>query len=367
MRTYLHYCQTQWPADWRIHKRWIIFRHYLRYLTRAYQKGVYVPATPQDEYVASPVLSPTRSVFSDMGESTLFERSVAALDETIQLITQFRSLLAVFAPLLNKSNPVDLSHRTLELTNLLVSAHDTVGWGPIEYIQRTYKYLNRTRKFTFNSLCTTRHIFNTLIRIGETNEAKLALSYYLELLGVPNFAETYQSLNADEEEDYLDETIETIQNRLEYINEQSAQSSSKNIWEIELKLKKLLDADDDFSMEEEEEQEEELLLLQRPPLSIPKKKSPTGSCESDTEFDVVRLVLHATQQLYAQKGQEASILSDIATCLLEESETLKRKKASQWRLLMAQSRRQRGIAYGIYASQCKLYIYIVGLIACAYA
>lgn len=50
MRTYLHHCCTQWPSDWRIHKRWIIFRHYIRYLTRAYQKGVYVPATPEDEY-----------------------------------------------------------------------------------------------------------------------------------------------------------------------------------------------------------------------------------------------------------------------------------------------------------------------------
>lgn len=351
MRTYLHYCSTQWPTDWRIHKRWIIFRHYIRYLTRAYQKGVYVPATPQDEYVASPVLSPTRSVFSDMGESTLFERSVAALDETIQLMTQFRSLLAEFALLLNKSNPSDLNHRTLELTNLLMNAHDTVGWGPIEYIQRTYKYLNRTRKFTFNSLCTTRHIFNTLIRIGETNEAKLALSYYLELLGVPNFVQIFQSLSTDEEEDFLEEMIETIQNRLEYINEQSSQSSSKNIWDIELKLKKLLEGGDSSSEDEEE--------YIPPPLSIPKKKSPTGSCESDTEFDVVRLVLHATQQLYAQQGQEATILSDIATCLLEESENLKRKKASQWRSLMAQSKRQRGISYGIYASQCKSFYFFL--------
>lgn len=33
---------------WRIHKRWIIFRHYIRYLTRAYQKGVYVPIDKDD-------------------------------------------------------------------------------------------------------------------------------------------------------------------------------------------------------------------------------------------------------------------------------------------------------------------------------
>lgn len=324
MRTYLHYCSTQWPTDWRIHKRWIIFRHYIRYLTRAYQKGVYVPA--QDEYTA------TKSAFSDAGESTLFERSEAALEETIQLMTQFRALLAVFVPLLIKSSPIDLHHRTLELTNLLVSAHDTVGWGPMEYIQRTLKYLMRTRKFTFNSLCTTRHIFYTLIRIGETQQAKLALSLYLELLGVPTLSSF--------DEDQLEELMDTVQNRLEYITEQSSASATKNIGEIELKLKKLQDNEGDFDDEE------------------PKKKSPTGSCESDTEFDVVRLILHATQHLYSQHGKEATILSDIALALLQEAEILKRKKASQWKSLMVIGKRQCGIAYSIYASQCKFIIII---------
>ena len=346
MRTYLDYCCTQWPTDWRIHKRWIVFRHYIRYLTRAYQKGVYVPATAQDEFVAGP-MSPTRSVFSEAGESTLFERSIAALDETMQLMTQFRGLLAVFAPLLNKSNPVDLSHRTLELTNLLISAHDTVGWGPPAYVERTLKYLNRTRKFTFNSLCTTRHVFHTLVRVGDTAEARLALSYYLELLGVPDF--TQLKKEEDEEVD-LDDLVDTIQNRLDYISQLSAQSASKNIWTLENKLRKLQanDESDDSSFEEQED-----------PSSLQKRKAPTGSCESDTEFDVVRLLLFATQQLYPQKGHEASVLSDIAVSLLEEAELLKRKKGSQWKSLMAQSKRQHGIAYGIYASQCKFKKFIV--------
>jgi hypothetical protein len=43
MRTYVKFCSI-WPSDWRPYKRWVIFRHYLRYLTRAYQKNVYVPA-----------------------------------------------------------------------------------------------------------------------------------------------------------------------------------------------------------------------------------------------------------------------------------------------------------------------------------
>lgn len=324
MRTYLHYCCTLWPLDWHIHKRWIIFRHYIRYLTRAYQKGVYVPATPQDEYIASPLMSPTKSVFSDAGETTLFERSAAALEEIMQLMTQFRHLLATFALLLNKTNPIDLNHRALELSNLLVSAHETVGWGPTEYIQRTLKYFNRTREFTFNSTCTTRHIFYTLVRVGETKEAKLALIHYLELLGLPNFFET----NHHE----LETLVDTLQTRLAYINLHSSLSAAQNILDLETKQ-------DDKDV------------------CLPKKKPPTGSCESDTEFDVVRLILSATQHLYTQQGQEATLLTDLAVAILEESDLLKKKKASQWKSLMTRAKRLGGTSYGLLATQCKYKIY----------
>ncbi|KAG2196906.1 hypothetical protein INT47_005130 [Mucor saturninus] len=312
MRTYLNYCCTVWPSDWRIYKRWVVFRHYIRYLTRAYQKGVYVPATPQDEYVASPIMSPTRSVFSDTGETTLFERSAAALDEIMQLITQFRHLLATFAPLLITANPIDLNHRTLELSNLLVSAHETVGWGPPEYIQRTLKYFTRTRKFTFNSLCTTRHIFYTLVRVEQMGEAKRALLHYLELLGLPDFFDHEFS-------------VETLQARLLDINLGSSLSAaSLNFPDIE-----------------------------REGEPTTKKKPPTGSCESDTEFDVVRLVLSATQHLYMQQGQEAAMLTDLAVAILNECDLLRKKKASQWKSLMTRAKRLGGTAYGVFATQCQ--------------
>lgn len=317
MRAYLHYCSTQWPTDWRIHKRWVIFRHYIRYLTRAYQKGVYVPASAQDEYMASP----TKSVFSDAGETTLFERSSAALEETIQLINQFRILLATFAPLLIQTNPTDLHHRTLELTNLLVSAHETVGWGPIEYVQRTLKYFVRTRKFTFNSLCTTRHILYTLIRTGETTEAKLALTLYLELLGVPDWIHTYQHQGNN-----IEDLIDMIRSRLDWINEQSSHSAAENLRGLETKLNTLTK-------------------------EVQNKKTPTGSCENDTEFDVVRVLLLATQHLYKQHGKEATILSDLAVALLDELDHLKKKKASQWRSLMVQAKRLSGTSYAVFATQ----------------
>ncbi|GAN06464.1 hypothetical protein MAM1_0124c05948 [Mucor ambiguus] len=370
MRTYLHYCCTQWPSDWRIHKRWIVFRHYIRYLTRAYQKGVYVPAAPEDEYTspASPVLSPSRSVFSETGDTTLFERSVAALDETIQLMTQFRSLLTVFANAYHKKNPIDLSHRALELSNLMFAAHDTVGWGSADYMRRTLRYLYRMRKFTFNSLCTTRHIFYTLLKLGEVQEAKLALLEYLELLNVPHvldrdqsaltLAEQQQNMDSSDDEDedaYLENIAETIQNRLDHIVHQSLSSTNKNLLFWEDKLKLLQGARDSDEEEEEEFYSSDDSSPPPAPQRMPQKKAPIGSYESDMEFDVVKLIIAASHQLYGQhykQGQEASALSDIAVALMEESEHLKKKKASQWRLLMVQSRRVRGASYGLYAMQC---------------
>lgn len=316
---------------------------------------------------ASPVLSPTRSVFSETGETTLFERSAAALDETIQLMTQFRSLLTVFANANHKKNPVDLSHRALELSNLLFAAHDTVGWGSTDYIRRTLRYLYRTRKFTFNSLCTTRHLFNTLLKLGEVQEAKLALLEYLELVGVPHVLDKdksapksaeqqQQSMDSSDDEDedtYLENIAETIQNRLDYIVHQSLSSTNNNLLFWEKKLKLLQGIQD---QEEEEIYSSDDNDQPPVPMPMPQKKPPTGSYESDMEFDVVKIIIAASQQLYGQhykQGQEASALSDIAVALMEESEHLKKKKASQWRLLMVQSRRVKGASYGLYAAQCK--------------
>lgn len=316
---------------------------------------------------ASPVLSPTRSVFSETGETTLFERSAAALDETIQLVTQFRSLLTVFANANHKKNPVDLSHRALELSNLLFAAHDTVGWGSTDYTRRTLRYLYRTRKFTFNSLCTTRHLFNTLLKLGEVQEAKLALLEYLELVGVPHVLDKdksvpksaeqqQQSMDSSDDEDedtYLENIAEIIQNRLDYIVHQSLSSTNNNLLFWEKKLKLLQGIQDQEEEEIYSSDDNDQLPV---PMPMPQKKPPTGSYESDMEFDVVKIIIAASQQLYGQhykQGQEASALSDIAVALMEESEHLKKKKASQWRLLMVQSRRVKGASYGLYAAQCK--------------
>ncbi|KAI8987068.1 hypothetical protein BDB01DRAFT_593512 [Pilobolus umbonatus] len=344
MRTYLSFCQNIWPADWRIHKRWVIFRHYIRYVTRAYQKGVYVPATPEDRFIsiASPIVSPTQSLFSDNGDTRLFEQSAAALNETIQLVTQFRTLLSVFATQLLEDNQLELKHRTLELTTLLVSAHDTMGWGTREYMERTLTYFHRIRQLTFNSLSVTRHIFHILLRLGNVEEARHALLQYLALLGIPEL-DSVMAITDDNDDDILNRVVETIQGKLQSIVEDSTESANYTFLQIESRLK-----EERVLVEETED------ANYVPFKPVVKRKPPPGSFEYDNDFDVVRLLLIGAQEIYAtllENAQYAVLLTDIGVSLMEESE-LKKKKASQWRSLMVQCRRTRGISYTLWASRC---------------
>ncbi|KAI8879467.1 TPR-like protein [Backusella circina FSU 941] len=359
MRTYVKFCSI-WPSDWRPYKRWVIFRHYLRYLTRAYQKGVYVSAE-DDTAKATLPLSPIRSNFNDTNTTNKTE----ALNETMQLVTLFRQLLSILVPRLNaKGHKMDLNHRTIELANLLVAAHETVGWGPTSYIKRKLQLFHRMRKFTFNSLCITRHIFHTLIRLGDLKEAQQALQTYIELLNVPDV------FNADLDPET---TVEAIQDKLNIIISESNASATNVLAELEYRIKKVLEPHDEQGeedgMDSDSGSDEGLpssptIAARRPSMSTTRlplhvklttlKKPSTGSIEPDTEFDVVRLLLSGIS-LYAQllegKHQEGVVVSDLAVGIMEESE-LRKKKASQWRALMVQCRRSRGIAYGLFASQC---------------
>lgn len=260
-------------------------------------------------------------MFSDAGEVTLFEKSAAALEETMQLMNQFRSLLSIFAQKLHQRDPSNLNHRTIEYSNLLFSAHDTVGWGTDDYVKRIQRYVIRSRKFTFNSICTTRHLFYTLIRLHDLKEAKAAFQQYLELTGITHLFDLQEF-----DDDLFEEIAEKVQNQLDSIVHHSQTSATQHLEKLEKSIGQTLD----------------------------KKKPALGSCESEMEFDVVKVILTAIHKIYAveKQGREASLLSELAVALLEESQHLKRKKGTMWKSLMTQSRRAAGSAYGLYASQC---------------
>jgi hypothetical protein len=285
----------------------------------------------------------------------------------MQLVTLFRQLLSTLVPRLNiKGSKMDLNHRTIELANLLVAAHETVGWGPTSYIKRKLQLFYRMRKFTFNSLCITRHIFHTLMRLGDLKEAQQALQTYIELLNVPNVFGTEMDQDND-----IETRVEAMQDKLNTIVSESTSSATTVLAELEYKIKQILELhnEEEDEMESDSGSDEGLpsspVLMRRLSLSttrLPlhvklttKKKPSTGSTEPDTEFDIVRVLLSGIS-LYAQfldgKSQEGVVVSDLAVGMMEESE-LRKKKASQWKFLMVQCRRSRGIAYGLFASQCK--------------
>ncbi|CAO3662969.1 unnamed protein product [Rhizopus stolonifer] len=300
MRSYLNYCRTQqWPLHWRIHKRWIIFRHYIRYLTRAYQKGVYVPI-----------------------DETSSDSSSSALNETMQLVSQFQILLNESV----KLSSLELNHKTLELCHLLVAAHDTIGWGPKEYKERISKFFHQARAYTFNSISLSRHIFHLHTSLGQSKLTKLSFKNYLQLLGITEL----EILEEDEDHSILYAMTEKIQESLQSITRDSLASASKY---LEIAEKTIKDGLDELSV-----------------ANTTKRKVPLGAFENDNVFDVVHTILVALKHGFVDLSEEGLVLSDMAIHLLEESEGLKR--TGQWKTWMAQSRRYRGCFYGQYAVQC---------------
>ncbi|PHZ15243.1 protein prenylyltransferase [Rhizopus microsporus ATCC 52813] len=349
MRAYTNYCHTQWwPVHFRIHKRWIIFRHYIRYLTRAYQKGLYIPAG-EDDSLTSPVTSPVKSTFSENSST-----SASALDETILLVNEFRALLNEFVKRSLSTEPIDINHKTLEICHLIVSAHDTVGWGPEEHIERMLRFFYKARALTFNSPSISRHIFYLHLYLNQHDKATLALKSYLELLGLPDILKKGDNLYHDEEnEDHslAEGMISTIQQQLQKVQTDSNDSASQCLQAVEQKINSVLATYDEKSSDEDEF----LPPAQSSLLDtvMTKRKVPPGACENDNEFDVVRVLLAGAQQIYSclPQNNEGIVLCDLAMALLEEAETLKKKKMNQWKLLMIQCRRARGCSYGLYASK----------------
>ncbi|EIE86446.1 hypothetical protein RO3G_11157 [Rhizopus delemar RA 99-880] len=284
MRSYLHYCNTKrWPMHWRIHKRWIIFRHYIRYLTRAYQKGVYVP--------------------------------------------------------------VDKDDLTLELCHLLVSAHDTVGWGPKDYSERILKFFYNARVYTFNSPTLCRHMVN----LSDKKTCILATKNYLELLGIKNIQLTAR----DEDGSVLHEMVETIGKKLQLVTHDSSNSASCHLNSVEKRIVDILTSQGSNSNEEQGDAFSSSLKPKSETATV-KRKLPPGAYENDNELDVVCTLLIAVKRVYADmpNEEEGLILCDLAVALLEEADGLKKKKMNQWKSLMVQCRRIRGCLYGLCALQC---------------
>ncbi|KAL0076685.1 hypothetical protein F4703DRAFT_1743420 [Phycomyces blakesleeanus] len=142
MRGYVQMVSTHWPVHWRIHKRWIIFRHTARYLTQICQEDNYIPA-PTENSVANDTVS--------------------------------------------------------ELVDIIMEGHRIIGWGSNSDVQRVNQFLCDVKEMTFNNPGVMRHKFFVLIRLGEFEEALYSLRSYAELIGLPDIDKTdYDSSESDQ-------------------------------------------------------------------------------------------------------------------------------------------------------------------------
>ncbi|KAF7732343.1 hypothetical protein EC973_005239 [Apophysomyces ossiformis] len=190
MRAYTQLASS-WSSDWRMYKRWIVFRHYGKYLIESCKKGTYVPVTGRT-----------------------LQRS-SAFEELDCLMNLFRQLLASLLPSLNAKQQ---SEHVLELANLMIAAHDQIGWGEISHVRRVLQFLYQAKERTFNNPCISRYIFFALMRLGNFDEAKYAFRTYAELVGLKDLdKEDEFDLSSEDAEDKADlffqrESAEDVQN-----------------------------------------------------------------------------------------------------------------------------------------------------------
>ncbi|KAF1796055.1 hypothetical protein FB192DRAFT_1315354 [Mucor lusitanicus] len=161
MRAYVQLVSSHWSPHWRMFRRWVMFKFYAEYLVKTYQNGTFV-------------VSENNSLSSD----------AAAFEELATLMTLFRHLFTIITPHLSFKSQ---SQYGVSLSHIMMSSHDTIGWGEINHIRRVLQFLYQVKAVTFNNPTISRYIFFTLLRLGSLEESKYALRAYLDLVGVPDF------------------------------------------------------------------------------------------------------------------------------------------------------------------------------------
>ncbi|ORX48244.1 hypothetical protein DM01DRAFT_1338707 [Hesseltinella vesiculosa] len=171
LRLYQNFTSSQ-PTHWRIHKREIISKYSLDFLSYCYQHEDYAP----------PPLGDT-SVQMSPAEYEAYKQDMF-VSEMTQLYSVYEKLVygLVSFPSAGQTNVV-----LLDLVDRMAEDLEMIGNPPTE-LRSFLETLNRATQRTFNSSKITRHLFNTLYLLGEFKEADHALSSYLYLVGLQSQA-----------------------------------------------------------------------------------------------------------------------------------------------------------------------------------
>ncbi|KAI8077855.1 uncharacterized protein BX664DRAFT_270576 [Halteromyces radiatus] len=158
LRTYQKITSSQ-PIHWRTHKRAVITRYSLDYISSSYRENQYCPPPPTD-----PSAYEKEMFIVELSHlHTIYERIVYSL---------------VSFPHSGDSNPM-----IYEMVDRLADDMELIDDSPVE-LRNYIEMLNRATQRTFNSSRITRHLFHALVRLGDFKEAEHALTSYLYLVGL---------------------------------------------------------------------------------------------------------------------------------------------------------------------------------------
>ncbi|CAG8451093.1 6862_t:CDS:10 [Ambispora leptoticha] len=158
-RTYQRYA-VFWEK-FRLNKRAVIYRNFIKLLSKTYQEGTYVP--PSADLLPNGQITPPHTFRDELTE-------VHALYEN--LLYQITSF----------PKAGDVNWRILEMVDQVMADWTLLGYGKASEMRGLVEMLYRAAQMTFHSPRILRHLINSLILLSEYEESELALNAYIALM-----------------------------------------------------------------------------------------------------------------------------------------------------------------------------------------
>ncbi|CAI2165960.1 1376_t:CDS:10 [Funneliformis geosporum] len=162
-RTYQLYT-TLWGDKFRIKKRAIVYKYFIKLLSRIYQEGTYVP--------------PSATSLDTSEQSTVYTPHTFRIE-----LTELHSLYEnILYQITTFPKAGEINSRMLEMVDQVMSDWAVLGGGTAAEMRGLIEMLHRVTHKTFQSPRILRHLINTLIIYGDYEEAELALNAYIALV-----------------------------------------------------------------------------------------------------------------------------------------------------------------------------------------
>ncbi|CEI87832.1 hypothetical protein RMCBS344292_02240 [Rhizopus microsporus] len=173
IRQYQRIVNTQ-ANNWRIDKRMVLTRHAIQFVSNSYRTGQYVPPGGLSE-----------------DDHEICRQSFIA--ELSQLHAIYEKMLYMQVPMPRAGQ---VNQPVLDFVNQLMADFELMG-TTTQDLRGLREVLDRAAQRTFNSPSITRHLYNTLYRLGEYDEAEYALRSYLHLVDLISYDWTETHKNGD--------------------------------------------------------------------------------------------------------------------------------------------------------------------------